>query len=200
MLQYSVGILTSPSTAWRRLAELSEHSRAILLLYPAIWAALPAFAWFYGTTQIGWTVGLNDDVVRLTEESAVVISFLFYAAMVGAVVAIGYFIHWMADTYGAESTLTKGIMIASITATPLFLMGLVGFYPILWLDMLLGVLALSWSVYLLYLGIPIVMQIPQERGFLFASAVIAIALVVLITLMVVSVLAWDWGAAPAFTN
>ncbi len=66
--------------------------------------------------------------------------------------------------------------------------------------MLIGVVALSWSVYLMYLGIPIVMNIPEERGFLFSSAVLAIAMVILICLMVGSVILWDFGAAPAFTD
>jgi hypothetical protein len=120
--------------------------------------------------------------------------------MIGCVAVIGYAIHWMSETYGADSTITKGIVIAGLTATPLFIAGLVGFYPLLWLDLLIGVAAVSWSVYLLYLGIPIVMKIPEERGFLFSSAVIAIALVILICLMVGSVILWDFGAAPAFTD
>jgi hypothetical protein len=33
----------------------------------------------------------------------------------------------------------------------------------------------------MYLGIPIVMRIPQERGFLFSSAVLAISLVILVS-------------------
>ena len=61
-------------------------------------------------------------------------------------------------------------------------------------------IAVSWSVYLMYLGIPIVMDIPEERGFLFSSAVLAIALVILVCILVVSVLAWEYGAAPAFTD
>ena len=120
--------------------------------------------------------------------------------MVACVAIIGFFIHWMSDTYGAESSLTRGIVIAGLTATPLFIAGLVGFYPLLWLDLLIGVAAVSWSVYLMYLGIPIVMNIPEERGFLFSSAVLAIAMVILICLMVGSVILWDFGAAPAFTD
>ena len=91
-------------------------------------------------------------------------------------------------------------MIAGLTATPLFLSGLVGFYPVLWIDMLVGVVAISWSVYLLYLGIPIVMAIPEERGFLFSSAVVAIGLVMFIVILVATVILWDFGAAPAFTD
>lgn len=200
MIQHTIGLLTRPSAQWRTIAQLPEKSLNTLVLYPCILAILPAVAWYYGTSRIGWTVGDSEDAIKLTVASARQISILFYLAMVSCVVVIGYFIHWMSETYGAASTLARGIVIAGLTATPLFIAGLTGFYPLLWLDLLLGVAAVSWSVYLLYLGIPIVMGIPEERGFLFSSAVIAIALVILICLMVGSVILWDFGAAPAFTD
>ena len=200
MIQHTLGLLVKPSEQWRTVADLPEKSLNTLILYPCILAILPAVAWYYGTSRVGWTVGDSEDVIKLTVASARQISILFYLAMIACVTVIGYFIHWMADTYGADSTFAKGVVIAGLTATPLFLSGLVGFYPLLWLDLLIGVAAVSWAVYLLYLGIPIVMGIPEERGFLFSSAVMAIAMVILICLMVGSVLLWDFGAAPAFTD
>jgi hypothetical protein len=120
--------------------------------------------------------------------------------MISSVAIIGYFIHWMSATYGANSSLTKGIVIAGLTCSPLFMTGLVGFYPLLWVDLLIGVVALSWATYLLYLGIPIVMNIPEERGFLFSSAIIAIALVIFVGILVVTVMLWEYGFAPEFTD
>ena len=200
MIQHTLGLLVKPNEQWRTVADLPEKSLNTLILYPCILAILPAVAWYYGTSRVGWTVGDSEDVIKLTVASARQISILFYLAMIACVAVIGYFIHWMADTYGADSTFAKGVVIAGLTATPLFIAGLVGFYPLLWLDLLIGVAAVSWAVYLLYLGIPIVMGIPEERGFLFSSAVMAIAMVILICLMVGSVLLWDFGAAPAFTD
>lgn len=200
MIQHTFGLLVRPSSHWKSIAALEESTLKTLLLYPCIMAILPAVAWYYGTTEIGWTVGDHGEPIRLTAESARQICILFYLTMIGCVAVIGYFIHWMSKTYGADSSLTKGIVMTGLTATPLFIAGLSGLYPLLWLDMLLGVVAVSWSVYLMYLGIPIVMKIPEERGFLFSSAVLAIALVILICLMVGSVLLWDFGAAPAFTD
>ena len=200
MIQHTFGLLVKPSSQWRVVAALPESTLRTLLLYPCILAILPAVAWYYGTTEVGWTVGAHGEPIRLTSESALQICILFYLAMIGCVAIIGYSIHWMATTYGATTTVTRGIVLAGLTATPLFIAGLTGFHPILWLDMLIGVLAVCWSVYLMYLGIPIVMHIPEERGFLFSSAVLAIAMVILICLMVGSVILWDFGAAPAFTD
>lgn len=200
MIQHTLGLLVKPNAQWQQIAQLPEKSLNTLVLYPCILAILPAVAWYYGTSQVGWTVGDHGETIRLTVASARQISILFYLAMVSCVAVIGYSIHWMSATYGANSTIAKGIVIASLAATPLFLLGLVGFYPLLWLDLLIGVAAVSWAVYLLYLGIPIVMDIPEERGFLFSSAVLAIAMVILICLMVGSVLLWEFGAAPAFTD
>jgi hypothetical protein len=199
MFDHAIGLLVRPGTQWRKVAELPSATMTTMILYPCIMALLPAVAWYYGTTRIGWTVG-DGDAIKLTTESALAIIILFYLAMITAVAIIGYFIHWMADTYGAESSLAKGMVIAGFTATPLFLAGLTGFYPLLWLDLLLAVVAVCWSVYLLFLGIPIVMKISEERGFLFSSAVIAICLVMIICIMVGSVILWDFGAAPAFTD
>lgn len=201
MIQHTFGLLFKPRQQWRTIADLPESSQNMLVLYPLIFAILPAIAWYWGTSQVGWTIGTYNEIIKLTEASALQINILFYCVMVGAVAAIGYFIHWMSSTYGAESSsIAKGILIAGLTATPLFVAGLVGFYPVLWIDLLIGVVAISWAVYLMYLGIPIVMGIPEDRGFLFSSAVLAISLVVLVCIMVVSILAWDFGAAPAFTD
>ncbi len=199
MIQHTLGLLVKPVAQWRSVAELPASSLNILALYPCVMALLPAVAWYYGTSRVGWTVG-DGPAIRLTVESALQLCILFYFAMVGCVIAVGYFIHWMAGTFGAESSLVKGIVVAGLTVTPLFVFGLAGFYPLLWVDMLVGVVAVSWSVYLLYLGIPIVMNIPEERGFLFSTSVIAVGLVILVSLMVTSVILWDFGAGPAFTD
>jgi len=199
MFNHAIGLLVRPGTQWRRVAELPAATLNTMVLYPCIMALLPAVAWYHGTTVVGWKVA-DGDAIRLTRDSALPIVILFYFAMVGAVAVIGYFIHWMSETYGADSSFAKGIAITGFTATPLFMAGLCGFYPMLWLDMLLGVAAVSWSTYLLYLGIPIVMDIPEERGFLFSSAVIAICLVMVICIMVGTVILWDFGAAPVFTD
>lgn len=194
-----IGLLYAPRTAWHRIAGRLPSTVGAALLPPLLLAILPAVAWYYGTTRVGWRVG-KEQAIRLSTDSALPIVILFYLAMVGAVIGIGYMVHWMSRTYGASSTLAKGIAIAGLTATPLFVAGAIGFYPTLWLALALGLVAISHAVYLLYVGIPIVMEIPEEQGFLFASAVVAVGLVAMICLMGATVILWDMGATPVFVD
>lgn len=193
------GLLFRPKAQWQSIAEQNKFSLPYSIIYTLILAWLPAVAWFYGTTEVGWAVG-DSDHVRMTAESATMIITLFYFTMIASVTAIGYMIHWMSKTYGADSSMAKGIAIASFSATPLYIAGAVGFMPIYWLDLLVGVAAVCYAVYVLYLGIPVVMKIPEERGFLFSSAVVAFCMVIVMMIMGGTVILWDMGATPTFVD
>ncbi|MEQ9566651.1 MAG: Yip1 family protein, partial [Pseudomonadales bacterium] len=69
MLSKIWGIMFKPTATWREIGEMSESQLNWYLLYPVILGLLPALAWYYGTTQIGWTVAGNSPT-RLTPESA----------------------------------------------------------------------------------------------------------------------------------
>lgn len=193
------GIIFQPVKTWHEVADMSETELKQYLKYPAILALVPAIAWFYGTTRVGWSIG-NHDVVHFSTGSAAAIAPLFYLAQLTGIWVVGYFVHWMAQTYGAESSITRGVVLAGFCATPLLVFGVFGVHPLFWLDFFVGLVAVTHSVYLLYLGIPIVMRIPEERGFLFASAVVAVGLVMAVVVMVATVILWDMGFMPTFTD
>lgn len=195
----ALGWIFAPEKQWQAMADWQTSQYNRFILYPVVLALLPAVAWYVGLTGVGWQVGEGDSV-RLTPESAGRIAVLFYLAMLACIGAVGYLVHWMSITYGCDTSLSKGIAVTGFVATPLFLFGLLGFYPLFWLDLLAGLAAISWSIYLLHMGIPIVMNIPADRGFFYASAVVAAGLVVFMALMGGSVILWDMGAAPVFTD
>ena len=199
MIANMVGLLFWPKKQWQNIAEKNEFKLWSALLYIVLLACIPAIAWYYGTTVIGWSVG-DGDMIKLTKDSAAVMVALFYFTMVLSLCAVGFMVHWMSKTYGADSSIAKGITIAGCSATPLLIAGAVGFLPVFWLALVVAIFALSYAVYLLYAGIPVVMAIPEERGFLFASAVLAFCMVILMVIMGGSVILWDMGAAPSFTD
>lgn len=199
MISNVFATIFTPHRQWQSIAGNPPTSIASPLLYTMIMAIIPAVAWYFGSTRVGWAIG-DGDIIRLTTNSAMAMMVLFYIAMIGCIGVVGYMIHWMSITYGANSSLAKGLTITACAATPLFLSGFCGFYPQFWVTLLLGITTFSYGAYLLYTGIPIVMNIPEERGFLFSSAVVGVCLVILIALMGATIIFWDMGAAPSFTD
>ena len=200
MIANPFGFLFFPDKQWQRAADLRNEQFFRYLLYPVLFALIPSAAWYYGTAITGWQVGSAEGVTRLTSESALKLIAAFYLTMLMSIGVIGYSIRWMAETYGVKASVSKGIAVSAFAATPMFIVGAVGVYPILWLDLLLGIFSLCWSVYLLYTGIPIVMHMPNERGFLYTSAIIAVCCVILMCIMGGSVILWDFGFMPVFTD
>jgi len=199
MALHSIDILFRPTKAWHDIAESAGSLMKPLLTHTVPWALLPAVCWYYGATQVGWQIG-QEPSQKMTTDSALFICVLFYLAMIAGVVFLGYMIHWMAETYAAaRSTLGRGVAIVTYTATPFFVAGLLGLHPSLWLDISIGVVVACYCVYLLYIGVPIVMDTAPERGFLFASAVVAVALVSIVALMTATAILWDFGAEPVYT-
>ena len=196
---HSAKLIFAPSVAWHDIAANERSVLHRLCLHTALLALIPAVCWFYGITEVGWQVGL-EPAQKMTVPSALKICVLFYLAMIAGVVALGYMVNWMAETYAAvDSSVSRGVTLITYTATPFFLAGLLGLSPNLWLDISIGVLVACYCVYLLYIGVPAVMHVAPERGFLFASALVAVALVAIVALMAGTAILWDFGAEPTYT-
>lgn len=199
MFGHVFGLFFTPDSEWRKIAALPDKEIKKLLPFPIVMALLPAIAFYYGVTETGWKV-LGNDVTRMTHESAIPISVLFYAALMGAVVYIGWMIHWMSATYNAKSFIIKGIVLMGYACTPIFLAGVFAVYPVWWFDILLATAACGYAIRLVYLGVPVVMNVPEDRGFLYASAVFLIALVYVVMVLAATIILWEYVATPVFTD
>jgi len=158
VFQHVWGLFTNPKREWVAIRDDECTIGKCYAVHVLILAAIPAISGFIGTTQFGWQIGAGDPV-KLTLESAGLIAVLYYMAMLVGVFSLGWMIHWMGGTYGAQVQLSQCVVLAAYTATPLFLIGLMELYPVLWLNMVLGIPALAYTVYLLYTGVPIMMGI-----------------------------------------
>lgn len=199
MFGHMFGLLFEPQREWRKIASLSENEIKRMLPYPIVMALLPAVAFYVGTTVFGWSIR-GEETTRITSGSAIPLSVLFYLALMGAVVFIGWMVNWMSATYDADSFAIKGIVLVGYACTPVFLAGIFGAYPIWWFDVLLAIAACGYAIRLIYVGIPIVMKVPEERGFIYASAVFMMALVYVVAVLVATALLWEFVAMPVFTD
>ncbi|TBU98301.1 Yip1 family protein [Stutzerimonas kirkiae] len=199
MINHVWGLFAHPGQEWREISNERPTVSRLYFGHILLLAAIPAISAYIGTTQLGWSIA-GGDTVRLTQASALPLAILSYLTMLAGVAVMGSFIHWMARTYNANPSLSQCIVFAGYTATPLFIGGLAALYPQLWLAMLAGTAAVSYTAYLLYVGLPTFMAIPKAEGFMFSSSVLAAGLVVLVTIIAASVIIWSLGIGPVYTS
>jgi len=118
-------------------------------------------------------------------------SIAFYGAMLIGVGIMSYATFWMEKTFGVEASFERCLTFISFTATPMFFVGLVGLFPVLWLNVLVVLCAISYSLYLLYVGVPIYMDIPEGKGFMFSSSILTVGLCTLVGCMGATIIIWS---------
>lgn len=198
ILSHLIGLYTHPKKEWKTIGERHEgasHSIGHALLL----ALIPPVCAYYSSVNIGWKIGVGEPIF-LTTQSALFIASAMYLALIGGVCALAYLTLWMSRTFGSAPTYTQCLELAAYTATPIFMVGLATLYPVVWFVMIVGLIGIAYSVYLLYTGVPILMEIPEERGFIYASSVVTCGLVLLVAILASSVILWNVGIGPVFTH
>jgi hypothetical protein len=76
--------------------------------------------------------------------------------------------------------------------------GIATLYPVLWFVVLVGLAAIAYSIYLLYSGVPIMMNIPEEKGFIYSSSVVTCGLVLLVSILAMTAIFWTLGFGPEY--
>lgn len=200
LLDHMFGIFTHPDTEWKQIRVQRRSKAGEFFSHVPFVALIPTVAFYYGVTQVGWSLG-DGPLVFLTESSATVLCVISYFAALVCVWLFGEAINWMTSTYSEDSINPHhGMALAVYVTTPLFLAGAAAAVPILWLNAGVALLAACYSVYLIYEGIPILMNIEKERGFLYASSILTVALVMLVSLRIGTVLVWVMFFSPEYVS
>ena len=203
MLEHTLGIMLHPDSEWKAIRNEKHSFKQVFLSHVPLLALIPTVSFFIGVTQVGWSFG-GGDPVKLTLWSAAELCGLTYLALLIGVYVLGEFINWMSKTYGVrdpeEQRHYEGTALAVYVTTPVFLVGVFGLYPDLWLNAIVTLLAGAYAVYLIYEGIPILMNISKEQAFMFASSVVTIGLVLMVLVRVGAVILWSIGIGPVYVD
>ena len=192
-----IPLFSSPAEGWVAIRNADLSVKEVYLKYVIPLALITPICGFIGTTQVGWPVA-GADTLYMTTASAFRIAVLSFIAILVAIMMIGKLMQWMGQTYDASQPLSRCISLATFCITPLLFVGVATLYPPLWFIYLLGLPALGYSVFLLYTGVPIMMEVSSDRGFLFSSAIMTVGLIALVGLLAVTVSMWSFGLGPGF--
>ncbi len=189
-ISHMVGMFYHPKEEWGTIHEEKYSVLHIFLAQISILSLIPAVSMYIGTTQIGWSL-TGVDYIKLSAGSALPAAIASYFACWGACGFIAYSIHWMEKTYGGHVALNQCLILTTFTAIPMFLAGLSAIYPMLWFNVTIGLAALIYSVYLLFIGVPVIMEIPEDRAFFFSASILTVGLCTMVGMLVACVILWD---------
>lgn len=193
-----VKVLFRPKSAFEALAAQEPPAARVFFGF-ALWIGLlpPLFA-YIGTMNFGWRLGVEP--VFLPQRTVFAISAAYFVALLLGFLSSAVITRWMAVTYDASQSLGRCFALMAVVGAPLAIGSVIHLYPHAFINVLVLVPTLIWSMYLLYRGLPVVLHTGPNRGMLMASALIAYLLVAAVSLLGVTVALWGSGLGPLIGN
>ncbi len=188
-------LLFQPTAVFKVLAD-TQPSPMSVFIKVALWFGLlpPLFA-YIGAVKHGWNLGTIEPLY-LPNDVLLGISISYFVALLIGFISTAIISKWMASTYGARHSLGIHFAMISIVGAPIAVGSIIHLYPNVFINILVLVPAILWSMYLLYRGLPIVLHTTPERGMLMASSLIGYFLVALVSLLGITVVLWGYGIGP----
>jgi len=157
-----------------------------IMLHVAFLALIPTVCGYIATVHLGWDLGVGT-AFTMSQDQAVIVALAMYLSLNVGVYVMGYAVCWLAKTFDVNPDPLHCTELVVFTSLPLFALGFVALYPVLYINVAVGMLAIAAAVYLLYIGVPIFMHIPEEEGFVYSTWVVTIGLVMLVVFLGASV-------------
>ncbi|MEX1032992.1 MAG: Yip1 family protein [Cellvibrionaceae bacterium] len=153
-----------PTATFQALARTTPSPFKVLF-FQAIWLLLlpPTFAWL-GAYSFGWRLGA-DQPLMLAPATLTVISIGYFLALALAFgfVSTAIISRWTASTYGASHSLGLHFALVAVVGSPLAIASVAHLFPHVFFNLVVLIPTMIWSMYLLYKGVPIVLNIPLQR-------------------------------------
>jgi len=165
-------IIFSPRTEWPVIEREPSTLGSLLIHYVAILAAIPEIAHFIGQSLIGGYAPIGPNLLRA------LVVYLVTFAMVYIIAGV---IDLLAPRYGAKKNFPNAVKLSVYSHTPLWLAGIFLLVPGLNFLVILGL----YGVYLLRVGLPLLMGVPEDRALRYAITVTACALIPAVVLAIV---------------
>ena len=187
--------LIDPAAGFRELSECGPSAAEVLFKY-SIWLVLipPIICWV-GASGFGWHLGAEEPLI-LSDRALAIVSVGYFLALLFGFFSTALISRWMASTYGARSAAGLHFALITVVATPLAVASLGQWYPHIFLNLLILIPAMIWSMCLLYKGLPVVLEISPENGMLMASSLVGWLLVAAVSLLGLCLVLWAMGIGP----
>jgi hypothetical protein len=167
------GVLLTPQKEWPVIEAESTSTAALYTGYIMPLAAIPALASLIGFSVIGISVlGTSFRIPIGTSLTRVAVQYVL--TLVGVFI-MALIVDALAPTFGGTKSQTQALKLMAYSSTASWVAGIFLLIPSLGILALLGGL---YSLYLLFLGVPVMMKAPADKSLGYTIAAIVCAIVV----------------------
>ncbi|MDO8771692.1 MAG: Yip1 family protein [Burkholderiaceae bacterium] len=174
-------ITLNPAGTWPVIDAEQHDAKSLFVPYMLILAAIPAVSTFIGMSVIG--IGGFGFSMRVPILSGLAMMVTTYILSLVMTFGMGWLISALAPTFGGQSNLVQGLKIAVFGATPMMLAGIFNILPAL---SIISLLVALYSLYIIYLGLPVLMKNPPEKTITYMVIVVIASIIAGVLLGVLS--------------
>ncbi len=178
-------ILKDPKREWPVIAAEPTTTEKLYSSYIAPLAAIPAIATFIGYSIVGQSlpfVGtVRDGIIR-----GLISAFGSYVVSLVLVYVAAMVIDWLAPKFESTPDQIQALKLVAYSYTAVWVAGVVMVIPAL---VMLGVLGGLYSIYLFYVGLPVMMKTPESKvvPYMAVSAVSVIVMGIILAMITAAV-------------
>ena len=181
IVERAKAITLNPAATWPVIDAETHDAKSLFVPYMLILAAIPAVASFIGLSLIG--MGGFGFSFRIPIASGLAMMVTTYILSLAMTFGMGWLASVLAPTFGGQSNLVQGLKLAVFGGTPMMLAGVFNLLPAL---SIVGLLVALYSLYVMYLGLPVLMKSPKEKTIVYMVVLIIASIIAGVVLSMVS--------------
>ncbi len=166
-------IILSPKDAWAEIKAEQTTVQDIYLSYAVILAAIPAIAQFIGYALVGTSaLGIH---FRWSIGRALGYAIFHYVLFLASLLLTAFIADALAPSFGSQKNFLNAFKAIAYSMTPVWVAGILYIFPPLGVLVLLAGL---YSLYLLFIGLPELMDTPKDKAVGYVIVVIIVNIIV----------------------
>lgn len=173
LVERAKGIMFKPAQTWETIKAEQTTIKDLFTSYAAILAIIPAAAGFIGMSLMGTSMlGIH---FRIPFLYGIIHAIISYVLTLVGVYVVAFVIDALAPSFNSRKDILSAVKVAVFSFTPAWIGGIFLILPML---SILTFLASLYGLYLLYTGLPILMETPREKTLGYFVVVIIVSIVV----------------------
>jgi hypothetical protein len=169
LIQRVKNILITPKTEWPVIDAEPDTIGGIYKNYVMILAAIPPICLLIGLLVFGMPYFVFPMGYLIAQ------AVLSYLMALASCYVLALIIDALAPSFGGTKDIVKAFKVAAYSSTAAWVVGI--FYVIPFLA-ILGIVGGLYTLYLLYLGLPVLMKTPADKAVVYTVAIIVAAIVI----------------------